>query len=53
MHINMAARHNKVGNACYVVASLTLLLILLRHTRLANVVLILFSLDWLQCTLRH
>jgi len=44
IHLNMAARHNKVGNACYVVASLTLLLILLRHTRLANV-LISSSLD--------
>ena len=38
MHHNMAARQNKIGNACYVDASLTLSLILLRHTRLANVV---------------
>jgi hypothetical protein len=53
MHLNMAAGHNKVGNACNVVASLTLLLILLRHTRLANVVLILSSLDGLLDALRH
>jgi hypothetical protein len=36
MHHNMAARHNKVGNARYVVESFALLLILLRHTRLEN-----------------
>jgi len=52
MHLNMAAGHNKVGNACYMVASLTLLLILLRHTRLSNV-LILSPLDGLLDTLRH
>jgi hypothetical protein len=37
LHYNMAARHNKVGNACYVVTSFTLLLTVLRHTRLADV----------------
>jgi len=49
----MAAGHNTVGNACYVFASLTLLLILLLHTHLANVALILSSLDGLLDTLRH
>jgi hypothetical protein len=37
LHHNMAARHNKVGNACYMVTSFTLLLTVLRHTRLTDV----------------
>jgi hypothetical protein len=53
MHLNMAAGHNKVGNACCMVASLTLLFILLRHTHLANVALILSSLDGLLDTLHR